>query len=351
MGIGDILGTALYGPRNWEKHKAWRADEKTKKGFVQNLELRGGLDAMMPEITQATQPAMVSPPRQVGTEGPLGSFDLKMPGMNIPERQVDITRQVPFRESREFQKGLPGYLDAEDKLADYITRGTGTPKVSRHFERGFGETQVFEDGKLRGSVPIAEKPGAGTSPNITGNIVQDQSSPSGYSYVDQQGQIIAQGAPPPKSTQGKDPNITGNRVQDPNSRTGWSYVDQQGQVMATGAPAPGAGSGKRTTPTQGQALKRQTSLAQAVKKLETGQGIDPVMALAFKDVPGFQEAFLSGNIEMQLEAIEREWAYLDTIIPERFRRPADAPKFTDKPAEKKTQTKPEGYQSGDYRKF
>jgi len=59
-------------------------------------------------------------------------------------------------------------------------------------------------------------------------------------------QALAAGASPesvlsafarPEST------VTGNIVRDPNSSTGWSYVSNRGEIIARGAPAPGAGAG------------------------------------------------------------------------------------------------------------
>ena len=81
----------------------------------------------------------------------------------------------------------------------------------RKFQTGPGG-QVFEATGEPGTQLLPVTPGVTEEAEITGNIVRDKSSPTGYSYVDKQGKIISKGAPMPsvyKPTEGeKEPKYT-----------------------------------------------------------------------------------------------------------------------------------------------
>ena len=111
---------------------------------------------------------------------------------------------------------------------------------------------------------------------------------------------------------GKEAEITGNVIQDKTSPTGYSYVDKQGKVIAKGAPMPSVyklPEGKKITPQE--ALKRITELEKMKVTLQTTKGADPFMLFMAKDNPEMLDMLQKGDITGAIDQIDREIGFLE----------------------------------------
>lgn len=124
----------------------------------------------------------------------------------------------------------------------------------------------------------------------------------------------------------KDPKLTGHVVRDKESPTGWSYAGEDGEVMATGAPDPykgkehtgGGGSGGPTAEQKGFSTwaTKYDGLVKARAAIE--KGFDPFTGQA---LPQTQLDTAKASIQEQIGKTER---YMQSTFPNEWRTYAGA---------------------------
>jgi hypothetical protein len=113
--FGDLLGTVVYGPMKWSKHKKWKEDQKTKQQFVDLLSQGAGPEKAGPTLSGA--------PLAVAQEA-------------------------------KVQRATPGYLAAEGRLDEVVAESMMPREVKRTFQKGPRNIYGFADGQLESTTPI-----------------------------------------------------------------------------------------------------------------------------------------------------------------------------------------------------